>query len=130
MAVEPFVHSTVSEVNANTTIDSFEKNKKLYYSEWENTLQSSDIINLSIEELKSMLDAFVDDKLTQLELRTVDDVSNDNDPVAIKLKSQAELRGSVGGVTALIQLQQSVAQGYTSYDAGVEIIKENTTKKD
>ena len=47
-----------------------------------------------------------------------------DDPIDVKLKSQAELKGSVGGVTALIQLQQSVAQGYTSIDAAIATLEE------
>lgn len=37
--------------------------------------------------------------------------------------SQAELRGSVGGVTGIIQLQQSVANGLTSKEAAVATLK-------
>lgn len=50
-------------------------------------------------------------------------------------EAQATLRGSVGGVTALIALQQSVSQGYTQIPAAIEIIKniygidEETAKK-
>jgi len=44
--------------------------------------------------------------------------------VEIRQKAQAELKGSVGGVTALITLQQSVATETTSIESAVEIIKE------
>lgn len=43
-------------------------------------------------------------------------------PEALNLKAQATLRGSVGGVTALLQIQQSVASGTTDKDAGVAMI--------
>jgi len=39
-------------------------------------------------------------------------------------KSQAELKGSVGGVTALLEVQKSVSEGTTDLEAAVEIIKE------
>lgn len=42
----------------------------------------------------------------------------------IRQKSQAELKGSVGGVTALITLQQSVANGTTDINSAIEIVKE------
>jgi hypothetical protein len=42
----------------------------------------------------------------------------------LRLKSQAELKGSVGGVTALITLQQSVSQGFTDRQSAITIIKE------
>lgn len=37
--------------------------------------------------------------------------------------AQAELKGSVGGVTALIELQKSVSQGYTQRASAIEIVK-------
>lgn len=39
-------------------------------------------------------------------------------------KAQAQLRGSVGGVTALIQVQQSVAAGTTTIDSAVAMVRE------
>ncbi len=42
----------------------------------------------------------------------------------LRLKSQAELKGSVGGVSALIDLQKSVSEGFTERDSAIEIIKE------
>ncbi|MGI9582657.1 hypothetical protein ACR1PO_15790 [Chryseobacterium sp. RRHN12] len=42
----------------------------------------------------------------------------------LRLKSQAELKGSVGGVSALIELQKSVSEGYTERESAIEIIKE------
>jgi len=38
--------------------------------------------------------------------------------------AQAELRGSVGGVTALITLQQSISSGQTSVPAGIAMLRE------
>lgn len=49
-----------------------------------------------------------------LDAETADKVAN----------AQAELRGSVGGVTALIALQQSISQGLTSVPAGVAMLRE------
>lgn len=37
--------------------------------------------------------------------------------------AQAQLKGSVGGVTALIELQKSVSQGYTQRKSAIEIVK-------
>ncbi|MEJ5105494.1 hypothetical protein [Chryseobacterium sp. MYb328] len=42
----------------------------------------------------------------------------------LRLKSQAELKGSVGGVSALIELQKSVSEGFTERASAIEIIKE------
>jgi hypothetical protein len=38
--------------------------------------------------------------------------------------AQAQLRGSVGGVTALITLQQSIGAGTTSIEAGIAMLRE------
>lgn len=47
-----------------------------------------------------------------------------NEQEALRNKSQAELKGSVGGVTSLLEIQKSVSVGTTDINAGVEIIKE------
>jgi len=54
-----------------------------------------------------------------------EEVQAEKDEAEIKrLESQATLKGSVGGVTALIQLQQSVANGSSDLNAAIEIVKE------
>ena len=55
----------------------------------------------------------------------VNNASNSSDnPDAKRLEAQAQLKGSVGGVQALLQIQQSVAQGLTDINAAVVIISE------
>lgn len=61
-------------------------------------------------------------KIKEVELYAKEESTTD--PLDVKLKAQAELKGSVGGVTALIQLQQSISQGYTTKEAGISILKE------
>jgi hypothetical protein len=56
--------------------------------------------------------------LELIEVESVDNIS------VKKLESQSVLRGSVGGVQALIQLQQSVSSGTSTVDAAVSIIEE------
>jgi len=51
-------------------------------------------------------------------------VVEQDSPDVIKQKSQAELRGSVGGITALIQLQQSVSQQLTDIESAIATIVE------
>ena len=41
-----------------------------------------------------------------------------------RLESQAALKGSVGGVTALMQLQQSVSEGTSDLSAAIAIVEE------
>jgi hypothetical protein len=52
------------------------------------------------------------------------DENSDESILTEKRKSQAVLRGSVGGVTALIQLQQSVSAGTTDINAAIAIVEE------
>jgi len=53
-----------------------------------------------------------------------EDTSIAGTPTEEKLKAQAQLKGSVGGVQALLELQKSVASKTTDYSAAVAIIKE------
>lgn len=41
-----------------------------------------------------------------------------------KIEAQSTLKGSVGGITALLEIQKSVSQGVTDLNAGIEIVKE------
>lgn len=52
------------------------------------------------------------------------EVSVENDPDEARKKAQATLKGSVGGVTALLQIQQSVAEEKTDRSAAIAIIEE------
>lgn len=45
-----------------------------------------------------------------------------DEDAAVNKKAQAELRGSVGGVTALLEVQKSVSEGITDIEAAVAII--------
>jgi hypothetical protein len=42
----------------------------------------------------------------------------------INAKAQANLRGSVGGVTAILAIQSSVSSQLTDYDSGITMLKE------
>ena len=45
-------------------------------------------------------------------------------PKNINEESQAALRGSVGGVQGILEIQQAVSAGTSDYDAAIEILKE------
>lgn len=47
-----------------------------------------------------------------------------DDALNEKVKAQAVLRGSVGGITSLIALQQSVSEGKTTIDSAIAIVQE------
>ena len=65
-----------------------------------------------------------DYKIKELVLTDVADIDEEEAARQKIADAQAVLRGSVGGVTALITLQQSISAGTTSVDAGVAMIKE------
>ncbi len=50
--------------------------------------------------------------------------ATDEENEAITAESQARLKGTVGGVQGILQIQQSVSAGTTQYDAGLEILKD------
>ncbi len=62
-------------------------------------------------------------KIKELSMFDITEVDIDAEAKGKIADAQAELRGSVGGVTALITLQQSVAAGTTSVPAGIAVIK-------
>jgi hypothetical protein len=49
---------------------------------------------------------------------------NQDSATAEKQKAQAQLKGSVGGVTGILSIQASVSQGLTDYESAVTILKE------
>lgn len=78
------------------------------------------------EAFETIIKKFEDTKITTLEIvNPFEEVTEEAEAEAPKnanAEAQAQLRGSVGGVTALLAIQQSVALGTTDKDAGVAII--------
>ncbi len=64
--------------------------------------------NWDITEL-SLIEAEIQEQKDEAELK--------------RLESQANLKGSVGGVTALLELQQAVSAGTADKEAAIEIVK-------
>jgi len=59
-----------------------------------------------------------------IELKTYDEVeTNQTEDLGVQEKAQAELKGSVGGVQGILQIQQSVSQGFTTIDSGSAILE-------
>ena len=59
MAVEPFIHLTTNEVISSNIISLDDKKRKLFFSEWENSINYNDIITKTIDDLKKDLDKYV-----------------------------------------------------------------------
>jgi len=63
-------------------------------------------------------------RIKQLTMSDIAVVDLDAETASKVADAQAQLRGSVGGVTALIALQQSISGGFTSVPAGVAMLRE------
>lgn len=89
----------------------------------ENTTTERMIVENVINKFTSQLKQFEALEplvITPLITEEIDENAADAD----KVKAQANLKGSVGGVTALLQMQQSVSEGITDLSAAIEIVKE------
>ena len=53
-----------------------------------------------------------------------DTVGNEDSEDILKVKAQATLKGSVGGVQSILSIQEKVSTGITQYDAGVKMLEE------
>lgn len=88
---------------------------------WENTTKERDLNTRLLQSLLSRIPKYKDVKLEVLPLLTTD-VNPDTAQVENQ-KAQATLKGSVGGVTALLAIQQGVSTGTTSKEAAIKIIE-------
>lgn len=93
MAVEPFVHMSVKEVINSTFIDDDEKYKKLYFSQWENSILPNEITTKTIDELKEMLELYVEEITSEFE----DDKINSKDLETNKNKDNGKEDDSDNG---------------------------------
>ena len=106
---EPLIFSSSSAL-FGTSADTYTEMKKFYWeqNEYERSLLEQTIRMFGFE----------------CNILPIVNEMPENEQEIIRAKAQAELKGSVGGITALIQLQQSVALGTTDVNSAVEIIKE------
>lgn len=93
---------------------------------WENTSKERSLLTATINMLLSKSQDHSDRIIKPITLIAADaePAAGTENPDKEKLLAQATLKGSVGGVTALLAIQQAVASGTTEYAAGVEILKE------
>lgn len=106
----------------NTSGDSFLAAQKFYNSM---TAEERMSVSIALAEIfsnyKENINATGDWSIKELEL-IKEAATIDAQEQAIQ-KSQAELRGSVGGVTSLLAIQTSVGIGTTTYESGVAMLK-------
>ncbi|MDV4026825.1 hypothetical protein CMT52_21120, partial [Elizabethkingia anophelis] len=107
---EPMVYAGTGAL-FGTSASAYVEMKKFY---WE----QNEYERFKLEKALTMLTGY-----TINFLPIVSEQSLDKDEEARK-QSQAQLKGSVGGVTALLEIQKSVSAGTTDATAAIEIIKE------
>lgn len=60
----------------------------------------------------------------EIVLKRYDEVTTDNvEDLSVQEEAQAQLKGSIGGVQGILQIQLSVSQGVTSIDSGSAILE-------
>lgn len=112
------VNPTDSSMFGNSGEVLKEAKKQLYESRQEERTQVESVFSELMARYKEPIEEV---KILNPYEEVVEEVVEET-PEAINAKAQATLRGSVGGVTALLAIQQSVAAGTTSTEAGVAMI--------
>lgn len=127
--VEPYVHLSIEQVN--TIFGSVEAEKKVLFSDfWEIADYSK-----TVEQLKNDFKEFVNNNSINQksinisnelikEYTNIDaEVTGDERP-DIESESKAKLKGSVGGVQGILEIQKSVSEGITQYEAALTLLNE------
>lgn len=95
---------------------------KLFF--WENTSKERNALETLINDLYQLIPAEDEQQKEYLYIQDLLEAKVDEDAAASEnAKAQAQLKGSVGGVTALLSIQQSVSTGATDREAAVKIIE-------
>lgn len=84
---------------------------------------------LDYDKKKKVLDKYTSKVMGELSIsnKIVNEITGEggiDTPVDVEAEAKANLKGSVGGVQGLIQIQNSVAQGITDYESAVTMLFE------
>ena len=137
----PFPSKTESEIQfiiVNDLTDSYNKTLYIFFDkifkeiEYEQNLKELDFYAMTETLQREILDAKVSEYINKIEQKEFDstaqqfgtvDVSNDIEASEDELKAKANLKGSVGGVQGILQIQQSVVAGTTDRDSALAILE-------
>jgi hypothetical protein len=94
--------------------------------------EEDDFLDLDYEEQVFILEGYVKDKLFKgssnvpivNEDGTITEGEDINTPVDIEAEAKARLKGSVGGVQGILQIQASVSAGITDFNSAVVLLGE------
>lgn len=89
---------------------------------WKNCDKDRKIVETIINDIVQNQEMWQGDYISFLPIISEEASASDAD--VKKLEAQAQLKGSVGGVQALLQIQQAVSQGLTDLESAVVIISE------
>ena len=99
------------------------KEMKIFYQDqtFDERMKVQEIVNKLMAKFQEPMENLEIVPLIEVETKAEQE---EKDPDAAKKEAQAVLKGSVGGVTALLEIQQSVAAGTTQRSAAIAIIEE------
>lgn len=103
--VEPYLHYTIQEVNS--IFGPVEAQKKMLFEDWWKTLDFITILNTSEEQLKVQYEEWVSGVVT-----------DDN----AESLAQSQLKGSVGGVTSIVELLRAISEGAATPESVQEVL--------
>ena len=93
-------------------------NAKTYDSREELSINLTTLISNSV---------FAKDVKLPIEIEPIEFISSEasiDDNEAIRRESQAKLKGTVGGVQGVLEVQRAVSEGVTQYDSGIAILED------
>jgi hypothetical protein len=93
--------------------------QKIY---WKNTNKERSIIEGILTEFYNRINP--ENKIEIKVIPLVEDKIDEDSALVEKQKAQATLKGSVGGVQALLEIQQAVSSGLADYESAIAIISE------
>ena len=93
--------------------------KKMY---WENTSKERNMLETIVNDIVQNLDGWNGTYISTISLFEIDAEQSIGD--VKRIESQATLKGSVGGVQALLEIQQAVSAGLTDLESAIVIIEE------
>lgn len=126
LQIDPLPHVNLDELEGITAPENF-KQRKIYLKSWLQTKMITEVIQMPIEKAIEDLDKFILDIIgVGLVPGLGGGVSGEDIPenIGAEAEAKARLKGSVGGVQGIIQIQQSVAAGTTQFSAAIAILNE------
>lgn len=124
MKAKPFYHWQPEKIQS-AGVNELDYSKNLYFDEfkiwYEQNKEKFGVTTL--EQVQAELDKWIVIKMPVDETQEIDSEESSGFTQE-QMQSQANLRGSVGGVQGILGIQASVQQGTTDYNAAISTLKE------